>query len=199
MRHLTTRSTRWFLGAAVALGLCLSAGAAVWASGNLTTQLSLKVATTGSSSSFGLSTVTDPVTKDYTQLLSSGTGSNQASNQFHDQRTLTASSSENLDLAGALTNGFGQTLTFTAIKAIIIHASSANTNNVVVGGAGSNGFTTWSTATDSTVSLPPNGTLILVNPGSGWSVTAGTGDLLKVANSGAGTSVVYDVILIGVD
>lgn len=48
---------------------------------------------------------------------------------------LAASASENLDLAGGLTDDFGATLTFTAIKEIIIHASSANTNNVLVGGA----------------------------------------------------------------
>jgi hypothetical protein len=28
-------------------------------------------------------------------------------------------------------------------------------------------------------------------------VTAGTGDILQVANSGAGTSVTYDIIVIG--
>ncbi len=33
--------------------------------------------------------------------------------------------------------------------------------------------------------------------GAGWSVTAGTGDLLRLANSGAGTSVTVDITIIG--
>mgnify|MGYP000488088098 CR=1 FL=1 len=48
-----------------------------------------------------------------------------------------------------------------------------------------------------TVALPPGGNLILTAPASGWTVTAGTGDLLRVANSGAGTSVTFDIIIIG--
>jgi hypothetical protein len=31
----------------------------------------------------------------------------------------------------------------------------------------------------------------------GWGVTAGTGDLLKVANSAGSTSVNYDIVVIG--
>src|SRR5690349_14906604 len=45
-------------------------------------------------------------------MLDAGTGNNQANTMFADTRTLTASSSENLDLAGGLTDPLGGTLTF---------------------------------------------------------------------------------------
>lgn len=187
--------------AAVAVGLVAIAYAmvAMQASGVQNTMLSLRISATGEKVQ-GANTAKFPVTLDYSQLLASGTGANQASNVFYDVRTITASSSENLDLAGTLTNAFGVTLTFTKIKAVIIHASSANTNNVQVGGAASNGWVAWVADATDIVSVKPGGTLIWIAPdASGGAVVAATGDILKVANSSSGTSVIYDVTIIGVD
>lgn len=89
---------------------------------------------------------TVPLNLTKTVQLASGTGANQADLIFHDTRTLAASNSEDLDLAGGLVDAFGNTLTFARIKALVFAAAAANTNNVVVGGAGSNGFTTWAGA-----------------------------------------------------
>lgn len=147
-----------------------------------------------------LNTADDPVAKDYTQNLSNGTGANQASQQWHDQRTLAASASETLDLAGVLTNAFGQTVTFAKIKAMIIHAAPANTNDVLVGGAASNAWLGWVGDVTDIVKVKPGGTLIWVAPDvNGGAVVSGTGDILKVANSSSGTGIVYDIILIGTD
>ncbi len=169
------------------------------ATGTLSSGLTLKVAATGTQVA-GLGTSDDPIALDYSQLLASGTGANQASNIFHDRRTLTASSTENLDLAGALTNKFGTTLTFTKIKAIVIHAASGNTNNVLVGGAASNQFINWVSDPTDVIVVRPGGTFILVAPdATAYAVTAATGDLLKIANSAGSTSVTYDVVIIGVD
>jgi hypothetical protein len=63
-------------------------------------------------------------------------GEQRLQRRAHDQCLVV----ENLDLSGVLANALGATLAFTAIKAILIVADSANTNNVVVGGAASNGF-----------------------------------------------------------
>lgn len=126
-----------------------------------------------------------------------GTTTGKADKLFSDTRTLAASATENLDLAGVLTDPFGATATFVKVKAIYIKAAAGNTNNVVVGGAGSNTFAgPFSDATDKVV-IPPGGTVLLIHPGAGWTVTAATGDILLVANSGAGTGVTYDVVLIG--
>jgi len=128
--------------------------------------------------------------------LANGTGTNQVDRMFSDQRTLTASTSEDLDLAGILTDAFGVTITFVKVKAIWIKASSANTNNVVVGAASSADFVgPWST--DGTTSIPPGGSMLVSAPVSGWTVTATTADILKIANSSSGTSVIYNLVIIG--
>jgi len=67
--------------------------------------------------------------------FTSGTGANQADIVWTDERTLAASGSEDLDLAGALTDAFGATITAVELVAIIIVADAGNTNNVVVGDA----------------------------------------------------------------
>jgi hypothetical protein len=151
-------------------------------------------------SALDFSTVSDPLLRDFTQLLANGTGANQVSNHWHDQRTLTASSSENLDLAGSLVNGLGQTLTFTKIKALIVKAAVANVNDVVIGNAAANAWLGPFGAVTHTIAVKPGGLVVLVAPdANGYAVTAGTVDILKVLNGGAGTSVVYDIVIIGVD
>lgn len=127
-----------------------------------------------------------------------GSGSGQANKVFADQRTIGASSNESLDLAGSLVDPLGATLTFTKIKALLAKAAAGNTNNVVIGGAGSN---TWvgpfGDATD-TIAVKPGGVALLVAPdAAGWAVTASTGDILKIANSGGTTGVTYDIVIIG--
>jgi hypothetical protein len=131
--------------------------------------------------------------------LSSGTGAGKADRIFSDRRTLAASATEDLDLAGVLLDAFGAAITFARIKGLIIAAAAGNSNNVVVGAAASNPWATLLGATH-TLTLRP-GAFVAVGTGvadaTGYAVTAGTGDLLKVANSGAGTSVTYDVHIIG--
>lgn len=127
-----------------------------------------------------------------------GTGANQADRVFTDQRTIAASGTDDLDLAGSLTDALGATITFVRIKGLIVYAATGNTNNVIVGGAASNQFINWVGGTSHTVTVRPGGLLVLLaGDATSYAVTAGTGDLLRIANSGAGTSVVYDVVLIG--
>lgn len=163
----------------------------------LQTQLTLAVTATHTSA-LDLTTVSAPLAKAVNKTLTSGTGANQADVIFHDQRTIAASGTEDLDLAGTLTGAFGATVTFARIKLIVITAAAANTNNVVVGGASSNGFINWvSDATDKVVIRPGGAFCLLAPDATAYAVTAGTGDLLTVANSSSGTGVTYDVILVG--
>lgn len=130
--------------------------------------------------------------------LATGTGAGQADKIWHDERTLTASATENLDLAGTLVDAFGATLTFARIKGLIVYASPANTNNVLVGGAASNGFINWVSDTTDVVVVRPGGLFCLFAPdATAYAVTATTGDLLKMTNSGGTTGVTYDAVIIG--
>lgn len=132
-----------------------------------------------------------------TVALTYGTGANQADRLFTDTRTLAASTTEDLDVAaGALTDVFGTTFTLAELKVLIVCASSSNTNNVVLGGDASSVPFLSTAAT--TTAIKPGGCFTLTDPSaSGIAVTAGTGDIVQVANSGGGTSVSYDIVMIG--
>ncbi len=145
-----------------------------------------------------LSTVKDELLYNLAITLGNGTGANQANQVFHDQRTVAASSNEDLDLAGALTNAVGDTITFTKVKAVIIKAAAGNTNNVQVTRPASNGVPLFMAAGDG-IALTPGAVFVAVFPdANGVAVTADTGDLINVANSSSGSGVTYDVIIIGV-
>lgn len=128
--------------------------------------------------------------------LVTGTTAGAADLVFSDQRTLSASANESLDLNGSLTDVFGGAVNFAKIVAIYIRAAAGNTNNVVAGGAASNGFYPMFGAATDTIKLPPGAGVLLFNDG-GWTVTASTADLLKIANGGSGTAVTYDIVVVG--
>ncbi len=150
------------------------------------------------SSTLDLASGSVPLAIHESYRLTDGTGSNQANRIFHDRRTLAASANEDLDLAGSLTDAFGATITFARIKAIMVKAAATNTNNVLVGGDATSTFFTWVGAETDLVVVRPGGLFLLATPDStGYAVTATTGDLLRVANSSSGTSVTYDIVLVG--
>jgi len=164
----------------------------------LTAALKVVASTTYTGAS-DLSTLQDVLSQSFSNALTSGTGANQGDLLFHDQRTLTASSTEDLDLTATIDDPLGNALSFVKLKAIIVIAASGNTNNVVVGGATAAlaAGEMFSDTTDEVV-VHPGGMFALTAPDAdGIAVTATTADLIKVANSAGGTSVTYDVILIG--
>lgn len=142
-----------------------------------------------------LSSTKDRVELAVSQAFAHGTGNYQADLIFHDKRTLGDGASENLDLAGSLTDVFGTTLTFAKIKAIIIQNLST-VQTLTVGGAAANAFINWVGDATDKINLPPGGAFCLMAPLAGFAVTADTGDILKIANS-AGDPVDYNIWIIG--
>jgi len=131
--------------------------------------------------------------------LATGTSAGQADVMFTDTRSINASSSEDLDLVGALTDALGTTFSPVRVKALIVSAAAGNTNSVVVGGASA---TQWAAllGTTGTVTLRPGAFFAAVAgvaDATGYVCAAGSTDLLKIANSSSGTSVTYDIIVIG--
>lgn len=163
----------------------------------LTTRLAVSLNAVQTSAK-DLTTVRAPVDYAKTLQLATGTAANQADLIFSDTRTITASGTDALDLAGSLVDALGATLSFARVKCLIVYAASGNTNDVVIGGAASNTFVgPFADATDK-IKVKPGGILALMAPGAtGYPVTAATGDQLLIANSSSGTSVTYDVIIIG--
>jgi hypothetical protein len=137
-----------------------------------------------------------PANVDFLQQFIAGTdATSKADLLFADTRTLAASGTENLDLAGVLATGLGVTITAAEVVAIWVKASAANTNSVVLFGAATNAFNGPLSGTTPKHTLQP-GNGVLMTCAQGWPVVAGTGDLLLVANSGGTTGVDYDIVII---
>jgi hypothetical protein len=136
---------------------------------------------------------------EWAKLLINGTAADQADMDWIDDNTLAGSAFTDIDLAGALTSRFaGAALTFVKLVGIIVIANAANVNDVVIG-AGTNTFNAFFGAAGHTIKVKPGGVFMLIAPdinGLGTVVPA-TGDILRIANGGAGTSVSYRVILLG--
>ncbi len=132
--------------------------------------------------------------------LADGAGAGQASVLYAATRTLAASATEDLDLNGtALQDVLGVNVGLVRVKALYIHAAAANSNNVVVGAAATNQWATLLNTTG-TLTFRPNAKMLFIAgeaDATGYAVTAGTGDLLKVANSAGGTPVSYTIALFG--
>lgn len=146
-----------------------------------------------------LGTASFPLSVASSYAFANGTGANAANEVISDTRTLAASASADYDLSGVQTDAFGTVVAFTKIKALMIKAAATNTNDVVVGGAALNGaISFFGDATDK-IKVKPGGMLMLVAPdANGYAITAGTADLLTIANSAGTTGVTYDIVVIGV-
>lgn len=133
-----------------------------------------------------------------TLAFTNGTADQQVNLWYLAQRTLAATTTDSLDLAGGLTGYGGATLTFTKIKRVYVSIVSPDgTKSLRVGpqgvanaaqlGWGGTGATVYNTViTD----------LDLVHSYAGWSVTAGTGDILPIYNPGA-SAVTYAIFILG--
>ncbi len=158
----------------------------------------IMVAVSGTlNSTLDLVTAEAPLSQRTTIDLTSGVAANQADLIWSDTRTLAASTAEDLDLKGTLTDAFGGAFTPAKLKAIYVCAAAANTNTVKVGGDAAS--VPWLGDVTDVVVVPPGGCYVQVAPALAGlaTVTAATGDIVQVENGGAGTTVTYSIVLIG--
>lgn len=150
------------------------------------------------SAATGLSTPKDELTINKSYAWESGTGADQADKQYRATITLAASASQTLDLAGGITDVFGATITFVKIKKVEVYAADGNTNNVNVTRPASNGVPLFLAAGDG-LGIPPGGAFAFVGPKAAGlaTVTDTTAQDLTFTNSGAGSSVTFDVVIEG--
>lgn len=143
--------------------------------------------------------VTGAAPLDYTKKMTwtNGTLVNTADKVFSDTRTVTASSTDALDLAGSLTDIYGATLTFVEVRGLLVVAAAGNTNNCRLNRPASNGVPLFLAASDG-IDIPPGGFFFWACPADGKvTVTPSTGDIINIDNSSSGSSVTYDVVIIG--
>src|SRR5687768_3064631 len=130
----------------------------------------------------------------YLLEMTSGTGLNQADAAWSDRRTVNASTTDSLDLAGALETAVGVAFTPARIKGLIVRNRGAQ--NIALTRPAANGVPWLSAAGDAVIIVPGGINIWLAPTAAGIAVTAGTGDLIDIVN-GAGVSVEYDIVILG--
>jgi len=133
--------------------------------------------------------------------LANGTGADQADKLFHDERSLSPGTNEDLDLAGVLEDAFGDTLTFVKIKLLIIY-NKDTTHTFTVKPAASAGFLGPFGAASHTLTVKPSTSLnksflVLIADPNGYQVTASTADKINVAVDAGGSAAIYGIIAVG--
>lgn len=134
-----------------------------------------------------------------TYTLEDGTGVGQANQLYAAQVTVPAGGNLDLDLSGGLTNFRGATITFTKVKlAVFAVVAPDGTKKVWVGPQGvTNAAQLWFKGAGADAAEEVFRHAQHVHPDAGWTVTAGTGDKLRLANPG-GADVLVDVLMVGV-
>jgi len=135
------------------------------------------------------------VPKDDDTVFEAGVGDFQSDALWTDTRTLATNTTEDIDLRGALADIFGVGAVFVEVTALLIKSAAANTTNLTIGN-GTNPAQLFFGATTHSIILQPGGTMLLTAPKTGWAITAGTADILKVANA-AGASATYNIKIMG--
>src|SRR5262245_44600583 len=129
--------------------------------------------------------------------VSSGVGANQADRMWQAQRTIAASATDSLDMAGALGDVYGATFSLVRLKALIVGASGANANNVHVTRPAANGVPLFLAAGDGIIVRPGGAFCWFAPDATGIAIAGGSSDLIDILNGAGGTSVVYDIMAIG--
>jgi len=135
------------------------------------------------------------------QVWTAGTGANQIDVMFRDRRTVTLSTTtDDLDLAGVLLDVFGNTITFTSIKEIVIlNRATVSGEDLLIGAAAANAwsqpFNGSTTAQDDCFA---SGVWVRSAPLSGILVTAGSSDTLRITHNGSADDIEYDIVIKGV-
>lgn len=110
--------------------------------------------------------------------------------------TIATSANQSLDLAGGVTDAFGATLTFAKVYGILVVNLATVTGRKITVGGDTNSLPFCGAAADF-VTVGPKGAFQLVDALDGITVTAGTGDILKISNSAGGQDISVAVAVLG--
>lgn len=123
-----------------------------------------------------------------------GGGVNAAEQIFATQQAIANSSNYDLDLAASTENDIGEALAFNNLKVLVIENTST-TGAVTLTSTGPS--TPLTGLVNGTVTIPAGGILFLgTDRATGITVTGGSADTLRIANSSGG-SVTVNIVAIG--
>jgi len=161
---------------------------------SLTTNIQVQVSG-ALASTVGLQAAQAALTYSKAIALASGTGASQADKIYTNTFAILTGATQSIDISAALTDALGGTFLPAKLKAILIYSQAANTTNLTLFGDAAHVPILGTVAT--TMLLQPGGLFLLVQPPlAGITVTAATGDIIKIVNA-AGATANVDVVLIG--
>lgn len=130
--------------------------------------------------------------------LANGTGAAQFDLGYANERTVASGANDDIDLSGVLTDALGNTVTMAELVGLLIinkqRDGTANTTSLTLGG-GANPVPGFSAAL---WPIGPGGFFQMVSPAAAGlaTITAGTGDILRVTNS-SGATAKYQIAILG--
>lgn len=134
----------------------------------------------------------------YSKQFANGTGANQADRVIVKNGTIAGGGNTTFDLAGSLTDFFGNVITLVRVKVLYFELTTGTTASDVSLGGDANPWATWLGAVTDKVKVRNGGSLCLVAPdAAAYTVTAGTGDILKVTNNDGANVATYKLVIIG--
>jgi hypothetical protein len=133
---------------------------------------------------------------DINEVIANGTGTGQVDAVYAKRITIADSGTPtDLDLAGSLTDPFGDVVTFAEILLLFVRFNGS-TGVLSVGGDAA-AIATLTGNVNDVIGVTAGGHICLYSPtATGYAVTATTADVLQFAIS-TGTSVTADVIILG--
>ena len=141
--------------------------------------------------------LTEPNFFDWT--ITTGTTANKADLMWWDTRTIASGADDDtIDLAGVLTDVFGNVLTFARVKGIVVSSATANDVDIQVGGGAAAALDTLFGATADYILVKPGGAFAVFAPdATAYVPTATTADILRLSAAGGGSTATVSIVLIG--
>jgi hypothetical protein len=110
--------------------------------------------------------------------------------------SIASGGSQSLDLSGSLEDLFGDACVFAKVYSLLVINLATATTKVVHVGGDSNHLPIFGAGADYAI-VGPKGAFQVSSCLDGWTVTAGTGDIVKVANPGGGTAISVAIAILG--
>ena len=131
--------------------------------------------------------------------LSDGTGADKADLCVEVDSSLGVGANTTIDLAGSLSDIFGDAVTFARIKALLIENESTDADAVlIVGGAGANPWPgPFQDVSDKIEVRPGGAALFFCADATGWPVVGGASDVLKIENESGANACSYRITFVG--
>lgn len=135
-----------------------------------------------------------------TLSLTFGDATNKIEQIYQTEASILTTANSDLDLAGSLTNSFGETITFTYVKFLLVAIDTPDgTKQLRVGPQNvTNGWQgPWGGVGATVYTDVYNWSVLVNNPWTGHAVTAGTADILRL-NNPTGVTVTHRTLIFGV-